>query len=147
MRSPAQRKISKSRREKLPPFRNQHPPSHPRLRLWFLPDVRRSLLVSAGSSIVLLLEASLWVISRTIVEAVQLSELVKVLPWFEVHFEATRIMQTWADLVHSILVRRKKRFAQLYSGSSSWAHGGACVVARRNDSTLRGVALVQQHRR
>ena len=93
MRSPAQRKISKSRRESLPPFRNQHPPSRPLLRLWSLLDVRRSLLVSAGSSIVLWLAVSLWVISRTIAEAVQLAELVEVLPWSEVQFEATRVMQ------------------------------------------------------
>jgi hypothetical protein len=39
---------------------------------------------------------SLWVISRTIAEAVQLAELVEVLPWSEVHFETTRIMQTLA---------------------------------------------------
>lgn len=46
-------------------------------------------------------------ISRTIVEAVQLAELVEVLLWSEVHFETTRIMQTWANRGHSILVRRR----------------------------------------
>jgi hypothetical protein len=53
--------------------------------------------VSAGSSIVLWLAVSLWVISRTIAEAVQLAELVEVLPWSEVQFEATRVMQIWAN--------------------------------------------------
>jgi hypothetical protein len=50
---------------------------------------------------------SLWVISRTIVGAVQLAELVEVLPWFKAHFGTTRIMRTWANRSHTILVRRR----------------------------------------